>query len=180
MNLFGKHFSDIYSQRIGVRFRWLLVFGLVFLFAGCGKRSNKTPEFARKIDALIGMPIDDSRITRQFYIEYNAQPDPGRRIWKGVEDVIWYEIYPGGTNSLFVFEETAKVLGVRGVVANKIGKGGGADAVAEPKDGAFQVFIPAANTMSLRKTLRYRYYQGDQWGDWKNLSFIHEMTPGTR
>lgn len=178
MVLSNKNSSDNCLRRRGIQFLWVLVCTGVFLLLGCGKKSNKIAEFANKIDQLAGLPIDESKVTRQFYMEYNANPDPGRRIWKGVEDIIWYEVYPGGTNSLFLTVEKTSVKGAQGVIAKKIEKGKGKEAVSKLKEGAFQVFIPNADTSSRLKRLYYRYYKRNRWGNWNSLSQIHDMTLG--
>ena len=75
-----------------------------------------------------------------FYFEYDAEPQPGKRLWLRVDDKHWVERYPDGLESKFKILGRMKITGESGTVVVKIE--GDPGKTNTPNDGTFHVFIP--------------------------------------
>lgn len=163
----SKH--DTYKSSL-----FVCLLGVTFslLFVGCGGSSSKNEITASKIQAMLDKPINDSEVTRKFYYDYGSQPDPGRRHWKKVGNDFWYELYPNGTRSLFVVVDQDRVGPARGIVGRKVTKESAN--IGDPEEGAFEIFIPNADTQDFLKRLAFRYYRSGNWEKWSGLGRIFE------
>jgi hypothetical protein len=75
-----------------------------------------------------------------FYFEYDAEPQPGKRLWLRVDDKHWVERYPDGLQSKFKILGRMKIMSESGTVVVKIE--GDPMRTGTPNDGTFYVFIP--------------------------------------
>jgi hypothetical protein len=75
-----------------------------------------------------------------FFFEYDAEPQPGKRLWLRVDDKHWVERYPDGLQSKFKILGRMKIKGENGTVVVKIE--GDPAKTNTPNDGTFHVFIP--------------------------------------
>jgi hypothetical protein len=79
---------------------------------------------------------------RSFYFDYNGQPDPGKRIWRRIDEQTWTERYPSGKEDIFKIVRRDVVDDISGVVLQKL------------SENIFEVFIPDLG--SKRMYIRFR------------------------
>jgi hypothetical protein len=81
-----------------------------------------------------------TKVPNFFFFDYNAEPQPGKRLWLRVDDQHWIERYPDGTESKFKILGRMLVQAELGTVVVKIA--GDPNKTSTPNDGTFYVFIP--------------------------------------
>ena len=81
-----------------------------------------------------------TKVPNFFCFDYDAQPQPGKRLWLRVDDKHWIERYPDGVESKFKILGRMMVQAELGTVVVKIA--GDPSKTNTPNDGSFHVFIP--------------------------------------
>lgn len=126
-----------------------------------------------KYEELGFKPIKKSDYTKMrnfFMFEYDANPQPGKRLWMRIDKDHWVEQYPNGiTSKFFLFGRTA-VKGQLGSVAVKIS--GNPKQTNNDNQGGQIVFIPDTNV----KNPKFHYQKlsrGDK--EWVHLADIIEL-----
>jgi hypothetical protein len=89
-----------------------------------------------------------TKVPSFFYFDYEAEPEPGKRLWLRIDDKHWIERYPSGVESKFVTLGRTTVDNIKGVVA-------------EHADKSIQVFIPDKTTG--RMEFKFRLPGDEGW-----------------
>ena len=174
----GERSTDLTLQRdVNMKQKILevLAAGVVFL-AGCAtnpSRHDGSVEQSEPAKPAKTRPRDNSpNPVVRFWFEYNAEPNPGQRVWMRVDNSTWVELYPNGTQSRYQTKERAVVgQGLRGTVVRKVA--GDPRETWTLNDASFEVFIP--DKENPRLILAFRHFQNGQWTEWQLLAIIHPI-----
>jgi hypothetical protein len=115
----------------------------VTILAACLTQVQSAPQEPEKLPQGVSRITKENLLTRVpnfFCFEYDAEPQPGKRLWLRVDDKHWVERYPDGLESKFKIVGRMKVKGENGTVVAKIA--GDPVKTNTPNDGTFYVFIP--------------------------------------
>jgi len=107
-----------------------------------------------------------SKVPNFFYVDYDFEPLPGKRLWLRLDDKNFIERFPDGHESKFKLIGRAKVDGIHGTVVAKIA--GDEKKTDTPNDGTFQVFIPDRGGEKMKLLFRNLETDGERWN---RLSF---------
>lgn len=80
------------------------------------------------------------KVPNFFFFEYPFKPQPGKRLWMRVDDKLFLERYPDGTESRYKILGQAAPRGTVGTVVMKVT--GDEEKTQTQNTGSFQVFIP--------------------------------------
>jgi hypothetical protein len=152
----------------------LMLLGCLLLVS-CGgdnnaKAPNPSPEKSAEAQQ-VALKKETARVVQHFWFDYNAEPNPGKRIWVHVDDSTWTELYPNGSQSRYKTGERTVVGGMTGTSVRKVA--GDPNETWTLNDGSFEAFIP--DKSNPRLILSFRHFQNGKWTDWKILALIHPI-----
>jgi hypothetical protein len=122
---------------------WPLAAVTLLLAWACLAQVQSAPPEPDKLPEGVSKVTKEHLLTKVpnfFCFEYEAEPQPGKRLWLRVDDKHWVERYPDGLESKFKILGRMKIMGESGTVVAKIA--GDPARTNTPNDGTFYVFIP--------------------------------------
>jgi hypothetical protein len=94
-----------------------------------------------------------------FYFDYQAEPEPGKRLWLRIDDKTWIERYPSGKESKFQVLGRATVEKVEGIV------------VERADDQGLDVFIHDKGG----EKMEIKFREAGKTGDWSLLGEMKKI-----
>lgn len=112
----------------------------------------------------------NEKVPRSYYFDYRHQPQPGKRIWRRIDDETWHEIYPDGHTTVFKVLGHARVSGTEGTLV--VRWPGEAEKKRTAKDGGLQAFIPDRGSAKM-----HHWYRNTDRGDteWNDLAPMKDV-----
>ncbi len=111
-----------------------------------------------------------TKVPHSYYFDYDFEPQPGKRIWRRVDDKTWHEIYPDGLTSVFKVLGHTKVSETEGTIVVKWS--GDAEKTLTTNDGGLQAFIPDLGSATM-----HHWYRNTDRGDttWNDLAPMKDV-----
>ncbi len=110
----------------------------------------------------IAQPVSSQAVTSFTWV-YNAEPEPGKRIWSMQPDGSWHEQYPSGNVAkVFDIQRRGTIEGCAGAI------------VSITQDKGFEVFIPDLGC----KRMVAKFRRGS--ANWANMADMHSIEIAAR
>lgn len=112
----------------------------------------------------------DTKVPHSYYFDYDAQPQPGKRIWQRIDSCTWHEVYPNGHITVFKVLGHTRVSYTEGTIVVK--RSGDPKKTATTNDGGLQAFIP-----DLGSAIMHHWYRNTARGDtsWNDLAPMKDI-----
>ena len=156
----------IHNQHL--KFVLLAFITMIFSASGAGDQSvhlkavrDRLPE---TITQLTKKQLSDS-VPKSYFFKYRAQPQPGTRKWKRIDDETWHEIYPDGGITVFRVLGHATIDGTNGTIVINVGNGAPDVYFSKAGQLRLQAFIPDKGSKRMRHLYRNTERGDTKWND---------------
>ncbi|MDB6072986.1 MAG: hypothetical protein JWO89_626 [Verrucomicrobiaceae bacterium] len=105
----------------------------------------------------------DSKVPHSYYFDYRFEPQPGKRVWRRIDNQTWHEIYPDGLTTVFKVLGHTNVSNTEGTIVVKWK--GAVDKTFTPNDGGLQAFIPDLGSATMHHWYRNTARGDTRWND---------------
>lgn len=112
----------------------------------------------------------NEKVPHSYYFDYPHEPQPGKRVWRRIDDETWHEIYPDGHTTVFKVLGHTRVSGTEGTMV--VRWPGGGEKKRTAKDGGLQAFIPDLGSAKM-----HHWYRNTDRGDtkWNDLAPMKDV-----
>jgi beta-lactamase regulating signal transducer with metallopeptidase domain len=112
----------------------------------------------------------DTKVPNSYYFDYAYPPQPGKRIWRRIDNETWHEIYPDGHTTVFKVLGHARVSDTEGTMVVRWREPN--DPRGMSKDGGLQAFIPDLGSEKM-----HHWYRNTDRGDtgWRDLAPMKDV-----